>query len=173
MATEQRVVSGRVFNVRKLYRNVEFVDADGKKQEKKLDAFSLVPTAPTFVTDDDAANWLAETVEDKVFSWKQVVGWVLAQIPIDAGKVAFPPANKKDADKFTQEQMIELFLVHRPLAISNLGPNPDNSSEQAGKVYEASVQAESIRLFHLAHAVRTDYTSWKAEEHVVMPSQIV
>ncbi len=172
---DQRVIDGRVFNVRKLYRNVEFTDNEGKKVEKKLEAFSLVPALPPMKSDDDYANWLVEAVESGVFKWQQVVKWALAQIPIDAGSIAFPGVVGKNAKakevKFTPAEMIEAFAF-RPQAISNVGPNPDAHSEEATKIYEGSVYAEMVRLYTDSKKQQMDYSNWNPEDHVVMPKDI-
>jgi len=175
MAKNVRTVGGRQYEEHGLYRNVEFNDGEGKKVEKKLEAISLVPVAPMFEDDEAAMLWLNDAIEQNVFTAKQVVKWVLAQIPINAGSVAFPGVVGKNAKakelKFTPAEMVQVFAF-RAQAIQNVGPNPDSTSEQSVTIYESTVYAESLRLFTKSKEAKMDYSSWRAEDHVVMPSQI-
>lgn len=153
MAKVTRIIDGVTFEERKIYRNVEGA---------KHDAIALVPDAPTFNTDDEAAVWLNDLVERKVMTWKQVVKWTLAQIPILAGSVAFADlaTGNEPPKKMSLSDLTAAYGFHQA-AIDACGPKADNP---------ALVTDTMIRLWW--QSKRTPTGEWDASKHVVLPKDI-
>ena len=137
MANVQVTIDGRLYEKHEIYEHT------GKKPDLVKHTRNVcVPVPPTeFATDDDAMTWLNDLVESHVCTYKQIVKWSLAQIPIAGHAIAF--RHLKDRKSFDLADLTAAYAFH-DRAVEACGPNPSPNvvMETMLKMYRDSIKVQ-------------------------------